>query len=241
MKYKRGRINEVHMDGKYTHSNKLLKLNLSSGIQEKQKRSKRDSYKKSSQFDAQVDNLQESHIVSTRTLKRGSPYLSQDEVNIGSVLKFRISQKEGKRLRVITTSHEKVDADLAREDISGAYRKQINENHEDDESVTCSVGSCSINRYSDYNNLSRSNAFEDVKSYGSDAESTCEVGYEDEIHRLELQAYRCTIEALHASGPLTWEKETMVTNLRMFLHISNDEHLIMLKNLISTANAIRNR
>nr|GEU56649.1 agenet-like domain-containing protein [Tanacetum cinerariifolium] len=35
-----------------------------------------------------------------------------------------------------------------------------------------------------------------------------------EVHRLELQAYRCTIEALHASGPLTWEKETMVTNLR---------------------------
>nr|GEY85631.1 hypothetical protein [Tanacetum cinerariifolium] len=38
--------------------------------------------------------------------------------------------------------------------------------------------------------------------------------YAAEVHRLELQAYYCTIEALHASGPLTWEKETMVTNLR---------------------------
>ncbi|GKA34319.1 zinc finger, CCHC-type containing protein, partial [Tanacetum coccineum] len=36
----------------------------------------------------------------------------------------------------------------------------------------------------------------------------------DEIHRQELNAYRSTLEALHASGPLTWEKETMVTDLR---------------------------
>ncbi|KAM0018049.1 putative ENT domain-containing protein [Helianthus debilis subsp. tardiflorus] len=195
---------------------------------------------KSLQFGAQVDNLQESHIVSARTLKRGSAYLSQDEVNVGTSLKFKITQKEGKRLRVITTSHEKVDADVAREDINSAYRKITNDDREDD-SVTCSVGSCSINRYSDHNIQSKSNAFEDTESYSSDAESICQGGYEDAIHRLELQAYRHTIEALHASGPLTWEKETMVTNLRMFLHISNDEHLIMLKNLISTANTIRDR
>ncbi|GKD09520.1 EMSY domain-containing protein, partial [Tanacetum coccineum] len=70
----------------------------------------------------------------------------------------------------------------------------------------------------------------------SDAESTCQSGYHedagfyhgsaeiyhgdtdqsdtdkawaDEIHRQELNAYRSTLEALHASGPLTWEKETM--------------------------------
>ncbi|KAL8189631.1 hypothetical protein R6Q57_029197 [Mikania cordata] len=196
---------------------------------------------KSLQFAAQMDNLQESHIISTRTLKRGSPYLSQDEVNLGTALKFKITQTEGKRLQVIATSHEKVNVDVTTEDVSGAYRRKANGGDDDDDRVECSVGSCSINGYSEYNIQSKSNAFEDTKTYGSDAESTCEIGYEDEIHRLELQAYRCTIEALHASGPLTWEKETMVTNLRMFLHISNDEHLIMLKNLISTANAFCNR
>ncbi|KAJ0523936.1 putative ENT domain-containing protein [Helianthus annuus] len=240
MKYKKGSISKVHINSEYTRCKQRLNVNIISGSEEKEKNSKRDSYMKSLQFGAQVDNLQESHIVSARTLKRGSAYLSQDEVNVGTSLKFKITQKEGKRLRVITTSHEKVDADVAREDINSAYRKTANDDREDD-SVTCSVGSCSINRYSDHNIQSKSNAFEDTESYSSDAESACQGGYEDEIHRLELQAYRHTIEALHASGPLTWEKETMVTNLRMFLHISNDEHLIMLKNLISTANTIRNR
>ncbi|XP_022025087.1 uncharacterized protein LOC110925440 [Helianthus annuus] len=95
---------------------------------------------------------------------------------------------------------------------------------------------------------------EDIEDHESDAESVCQCGYHeesqsqgtdesgdnkavaDEIHRLELQAYRYTMVSLHASGPLNWEKETMVTNLRISLHISNDEHLIMLKNLLSASN-----
>ncbi|KAK1417266.1 hypothetical protein QVD17_26391 [Tagetes erecta] len=240
MKYKRGSINQVHINSKDRRCNKLLIRITNSASQEKKKNNKMDSNVKSIQFGAQVDNLQESHIISSRTLKRGSPYFSQDEVNIGSTLKFKISQKEGKRLKVITRSHEDV-GDVAREDRSGAYRKETNDDYDDDGSITCSVGSCSINSYSDYNIQSKSNDFEDIQSYSSDAESVCQGGYEDEIHRLELQAYRRTIEALHASGPLTWDKETMVTNLRMFLHISNDEHLIMLKNLLSTANTVGNR
>ncbi|XP_076910170.1 uncharacterized protein LOC143567690 isoform X2 [Bidens hawaiensis] len=190
MKYKRGSRNKVYISSKDTHCNKLL------NSKEKQMNTKRDS---------QIDNLQESHIVSTRTLKRGSTYLSQDEVNIGTSLKFKITQKEGKRPRVIATSYEKLDADVARNDV---------------DSVTCSVGSCSIN--SDCNIQSRSNAYEDSKTYGSDAESACQggyEGYEDEIHRLELQAYRRTIEALHASGPLTWEKESMAQSW-MLVHLA---------------------
>ncbi|GKD99907.1 EMSY domain-containing protein, partial [Tanacetum coccineum] len=77
--------------------------------------------------------------------------------------------------------------------------------------------------------------------HDSDAESTCQSGYHedagfyhggaeiyhgdtdqsdtdkawaDEIHRQELNAYRSTLEALHASGPLTWEKETMLSSLK---------------------------
>nr|XP_043623160.1 uncharacterized protein LOC122594938 [Erigeron canadensis] len=229
---------------------------------------KGDSYMKSIQFGAKNENLQESHIVSARTLKRGSPYcLSQDEVNEGTGQKVKITQREGKRLRVLIKSPEKVNvpnsiempsedciytyfhnraaplyaADVEREYLSGGYRKR---NDDDDDTVTCSVGSCSINSYSGYD-------IEDHESHDSDAESFCQEGYLDfslcnkevaaKIHRLELQAYRSTIEALHASGPLTWEKETMVTNLRMSLNISNDEHLIELKNLISSSSTMRIR
>lgn len=214
---------QVNINSEDGLCNKVINRNINSGSQEKQRNAKGDSYKKNLQFGTQNDNLQESLIVSTRTLKRGSPYcISQDEVNEGTSLKFKITQKDGKRRR-------EVIADVARED--------------DENSVTCSVGSCSINENS---------RCEDIESHDSDAESVYQGEYQEdlslsknelaaEIHRLELQAYRCTIEALHASGPLTWEKETMVTNLRMSLHISNDEHLIELKNLISTASTIRNR
>ncbi|KAI3986304.1 hypothetical protein MKX01_002149 [Papaver californicum] len=54
-----------------------------------------------------------------------------------------------------------------------------------------------------------------------------------EIPRLELHAYRCTMEALYASGPLSWEQEELVTNLCLALNISNDEHLMEIKSLVS--------
>ena len=55
----------------------------------------------------------------------------------------------------------------------------------------------------------------------------------ERIHRLELHAYRSTLEAIYASGPLSWEQEELLTNLRISLHISNDEHLMEIKNLVS--------
>ncbi|CAH1449054.1 unnamed protein product [Lactuca virosa] len=91
--------------------------------------------------------------------------------------------------------------------------KTLNSNSCKVESVMSSSDSCSIYSYNG------SDCFEDIERRDSDAESVCEMEYvddddgcvslEDEIHRLELNAYRCTMEALHASGPLTWEKETM--------------------------------
>ncbi|XP_020264034.1 uncharacterized protein LOC109839968 isoform X2 [Asparagus officinalis] len=52
-----------------------------------------------------------------------------------------------------------------------------------------------------------------------------------EIHQLELNAYHSIMRALYASGPLSWEREALLTNLRLMLHITNDEHLLELRHL----------
>lgn len=87
--------------------------------------------------------------------------------------------------------------------------------------------------------------FHETDSLSSDAESCCAARYEEHcdlppedgiaesMHNLELHAYRRTLKELYASGPLSWEKEGLLTTLRITLHISNDEHLMELKNLLS--------
>ncbi|KAF2317965.1 hypothetical protein GH714_041289 [Hevea brasiliensis] len=124
----------------------------------------------------------------------------------------------------------------------------------DEDSVTSSVGSCSITSNNFCNLHHYAGFIEAVDGYSSDAESFCQWRYEEEnipfptkdelaaeIHRLELYAYRCTMEALYASGPLSWEQEALVTNLRLSLHISNDEHLMEVRNLVSADNSIPSR
>ncbi|OIV99935.1 hypothetical protein TanjilG_26273 [Lupinus angustifolius] len=145
--------------------------------------------------------------------------------------------------------------DMERRKQTGVVGCSFGENLEsnDADSVTCSVGSCSITSRSSYKLQYPVSAdpFEDVDSSFSDAESYCQRGYEEgscspptqqelaaEIHKIELHAYRCTIEALHASGPLSWEQEALMADLRLSLHISNDEHLMELRNLISSENSI---
>ncbi|KAJ0985659.1 hypothetical protein J5N97_004015 [Dioscorea zingiberensis] len=105
-----------------------------------------------------------------------------------------------------------------------------------DSSDSESVGSCSINcipnRSAD-NPVNRPTP--NLQSQDLDAEAFCGSERESsrcdvvelaaEVHRQELHAYRCTIMALYASGPLSWEKENLLTDLRLMLHISNDEHL----------------
>lgn len=51
-----------------------------------------------------------------------------------------------------------------------------------------------------------------------------------EIHNLELHAYGSKLEALYAFDPLSWEQEETMTNFHLSLNISNDEHLMELKN-----------
>ncbi|CAN4096107.1 unnamed protein product [Withania somnifera] len=120
----------------------------------------------------------------------------------------------------------------------------------DSQSDACSVGSCSIN--DKFSNLSPEGVyFQGAELLFSDAESFQDSADKEErdslsspekiaarIHSLELHAYRCTLEALYASGPLSWDQEALLTNLRISLHISNDEHLAELKTLISAGNGI---
>ncbi|CAK7353574.1 unnamed protein product [Dovyalis caffra] len=123
----------------------------------------------------------------------------------------------------------------------------------DSGSDACSVGSCSVASGSPSNLFGHNVAGNspDADNLSSDAESFYGIEDGEEkysfplgedvaagIHRLELHAYRCTIEALYASGPLSWEQEALLTNLRISLNISNDEHLVELRNLISTRRSI---
>ncbi|MBA0567933.1 hypothetical protein Golob_005463 [Gossypium lobatum] len=127
----------------------------------------------------------------------------------------------------------------------GCYFAETN----DADRVTCSVGSCSVssNNFCRLPHCVSTGPIEVVDGQCSDAESFCPRGDEGGncllptkeelaalIHKIKLHAYRCTLEALHASGPLSWEQEALVTNLRLSLHISNDEHLMELRNLISS-------
>ncbi|CAL9197957.1 uncharacterized protein LOC135650470 [Musa acuminata AAA Group] len=110
----------------------------------------------------------------------------------------------------------------------------------------CSVASCSGKEYPGhtFQNLKKHSEDTAFDSLG-DAMSSCPLGggkeYETEfgdeltanVHELELYAYQSTVKALHASGPLSWEQESLLTNLRLSLNISNEEHLLHLRHLLS--------
>ncbi|KAF8401773.1 hypothetical protein HHK36_012719 [Tetracentron sinense] len=116
-----------------------------------------------------------------------------------------------------------------------------------EESNECSVSSYSSNDYPGYTaQNSRKSSKNIAGSSFDDAESLCPVlserkcipscsgtKLEINIHKLELHAYKSTMQALHASGPLSWEQESLLTNLRILLHISNEEHLLQLRHLLS--------
>ncbi|KAJ4826925.1 hypothetical protein Tsubulata_025539 [Turnera subulata] len=220
---------------------------------------------------------------SCKILKRGHYDHLQVEVYDGAACKLRAIEKEGGQHRVFVSNHSMVPEQVvsSHAEKAGGIPTHASDNQirlpqleakrrkSDDavgcslavdleartaDSVTCSVGSCSINSYDSYKLHHHSRFIEDIDSNCSDAESFYRGEYEEEsssqptkeelaaeIHRLELYAYRCTMEALHASGPLSWEQESMVTNLRLSLHISNDEHLMEVRNLISADNSIPSR
>ncbi|RID73728.1 hypothetical protein BRARA_B00860 [Brassica rapa] len=119
---------------------------------------------------------------------------------------------------------------------------------EDRESIASSVGSCNLDgsstvsfvpietgSSSDTESSScRYRSFKIKKKSGF----TPKASEAADVHKLELDEYRCSIERLHASGPnITWEQETWITNLRLRLNISNEEHLMQIRNLISDDNS----
>jgi hypothetical protein len=103
----------------------------------------------------------------------------------------------------------------------------------------CSVASCSVNDPDHlYGNARGAAAFPDDAMSSCPCTSRTKEEGDDEpvdVHALELEAYRSTTRALYASGPLTWEQESLLTNLRMSLNISNEEHLRQLRRLLSSS------
>lgn len=108
----------------------------------------------------------------------------------------------------------------------------------------CSVASCSVN-YLEYCTNDDEQSVGIHGCFPDDAMSTCPSmsaqennnvdgsGLHMNVHELELQAYQSTVRAFHAAGPLTWEQESLLTNLRLSLNISNEEHLLQLRRLLS--------
>ncbi|KAE8666893.1 putative protein arginine N-methyltransferase 4.2 [Hibiscus syriacus] len=226
-------------------------------------------------------NYQNSVMVSSKSLKRGCYFQVEAHATAGQKLRAVERIERLYRLVVANPSmFEQVDAaafprDMLGEnnvhaspiDITGlsdvqgdrgkpngavgcCFAEHLETN--DADSVTSSVGSCSVSS-NDFYRLPHCVSADPVEVDGecSDAESFCSRGDEEgdcllpvkeelaaKIHKIELHAYRCTLEALHASGPLSWEQESLVTNLRLSLHISNDEHLMELRNLISADSTI---
>ncbi|XP_074286415.1 uncharacterized protein LOC141611715 [Silene latifolia] len=109
-----------------------------------------------------------------------------------------------------------------------------------------SVGSCSVMDAISDRGLSHSSTgcSQDDDSLSSDAESLKILGYEKEVsvsqskredtlkgHDFDLHSYRYILETLYASGPLTWDQEALLTDIRMKFDVSNDEHLTELRRL----------
>lgn len=208
----------------------------------------------------------ESQVTFNEAPKRGLAYVcSQAEESAGAAHKVRASEHNGKRIKVVADPFKfPKQATNMKTGSSDMHMKRRNSAEvagnsvalklipDRDDGVESSVGSCSITRNNSYKLPARiGNLVQNNDDQVSDAESVCPGEYEEahhllptkkeleaEVHRLELQAYHCTMEALHASGPLSWEKETLVTNLRLLLHISNDEHLMELRQIISSNSSI---
>lgn len=72
-----------------------------------------------------------------------------------------------------------------------------------------------------------------IKKHRSDYSDSSREDTVDETDQGALDAYYHTMESLRALGYLTWEQEEMITDLRLKLNISNDQHLMELRKLVS--------
>ncbi|KAF6173413.1 hypothetical protein GIB67_027108 [Kingdonia uniflora] len=150
--------------------------------------------------------------------------------------------KVGKRCKIISSEVDEtqITSNYSSHPFPKPYQVSV-------ESNECSVASCSSNYSPKYTTrYSQKSSRDGADSFLDDAESFCPSIYErkyvtscdnsnleDAVHKLELHAYKMTLQALYVSGPLSWEQESLLTNLRISLHISNEEHLFQLRQLLS--------
>ncbi|KMT17422.1 hypothetical protein BVRB_2g038750 [Beta vulgaris subsp. vulgaris] len=191
------------------------------------------------------------HVLS-KSLKRSSPdYASADNKAYSKcVQKRRLVDKEVD-LDVIhgdaysfTGKVDNVQITTDKKTIGDSNGKGNSRKHElnDCSSTASSVASCSITSAAipdDSRLLSHSSAGcssqdqDHSVSLSSDAESySLDLGEEEEVssdHELKLHGYRCVLELLYKSGPLSWQQEIELTKLRLKLSVSNDEHLAELR------------
>ncbi|KAG8094687.1 hypothetical protein GUJ93_ZPchr0012g20874 [Zizania palustris] len=122
------------------------------------------------------------------------------------------------------------------------FRPLTSADPNDTQSISSSVGSCSPGSsskhfYSAYQNGDICSRTDDAEASVSERETSQHdknIAKED-THLLELHAYRATMLALYVCGSISWEQEALLTNLRLTLNISTDEHLAELRNLVSSA------
>ncbi|KAJ6295483.1 hypothetical protein OIU78_023495 [Salix suchowensis] len=205
--------------------------------------------------------FQESCAVSARTSKRASPFWATHFQSFNEkVDKTRAIDKQSEGQRKISGCPSSFlkklgSCEMERRTPNNFVNSFCGRSSEsnDSDSEACSVGSCSVNSDSPNRlfNCVVAGSSPDADTLSSDAESFSGHGDEEEkcslplgedvtvrIHSLELHAYRCTLGAFYVSGPLNWEQEALLTNLRISLNISNDEHLMELRNLISAGTSI---
>ncbi|KAM7257624.1 hypothetical protein ACFE04_013365 [Oxalis oulophora] len=209
------------------------------------------------------------YVVSPRTLKRGSPlgFSCVEDYDAPPTKKLR-KDGAHRQTYYPHPGFEKVDTFVSPLKISGenvvlfpsnsksngfsdAHTGSTNDNSfaEPDLSIdalSCasSVGSCSAGE-NYFPNL-----YNSVDDYSSDADSSSSPEYKNEgyfvprlskaeYHLSEVCKYRRVVEQLYATGSLSWEQEAQLMDLRCSLNISDDEHLVILKSLMSADNRIR--
>ncbi|XP_039143325.1 uncharacterized protein LOC120280533 [Dioscorea cayenensis subsp. rotundata] len=222
-------VHDEHVQLPSKRGNKRARASLPSIDARNVPHRKRRSFKKEGRFQ---DNVEE-HL----------PHLLEKVVAVASPQKVMGEIYMHASLNNRTTGFSQMD--MARrkpsDDVEYDYITCVEPN--DVGTMSSSVGSCSTS-HSRYMPLHSMTCHVEASSSPSDEiDSCCGSGREEslpinevlaaEVHKLELYAYRSTIEALYASGPLSWEQETLMTNLRLMLHISNDEHLMELRQLVS--------
>lgn len=190
---------------------------------------------------------QETSIASLRMLKRSSPgdWSESAESCTRSPKKIRSLEEEGSLFNKNKSGFRQMVRVRSKRfsECVGTGSSVSNGCYDTD---ACSVGSCSPISYdeSDIPTSFLDGSSQGADSCSSDAESSKEAfGLRDEARREHLLAviscrpeiytYRRILGKLFASGPLNWDLEASLTDLRHTLNISTDEHLMELRNLKS--------